>query len=85
MRTAVWFHAKREHDRCSICFEDVDGEGQRRSEGAALCPHRSGESLDRVSKEELWCCMRTPGVAEKYVRAGQDMFEDCNSGEVCCR
>ena len=43
------------------------------------------KAYDRVSREELWYCMRKSGVAEKYVRVVQDMYEDCNSGEVCCR
>ncbi|KAK3570673.1 hypothetical protein QTP86_024754 [Hemibagrus guttatus] len=30
---------------------------------------------DRVLREELWYCMRKSGVAEKYVRVVQDMYE----------
>ncbi|KAK3508739.1 hypothetical protein QTP70_004218 [Hemibagrus guttatus] len=30
---------------------------------------------DRVPSEELWYCMRKSGVAEKYVRVVQDMYE----------
>ncbi|KAK3570304.1 hypothetical protein QTP86_017185 [Hemibagrus guttatus] len=30
---------------------------------------------DRVPREELWYCMRKSGVAEKYVRLVQDMYE----------
>ncbi|KAK3546604.1 hypothetical protein QTP70_030475, partial [Hemibagrus guttatus] len=30
---------------------------------------------DRVPREELWYCMRKLGVAEKYVRVVQDMYE----------
>ncbi|KAK3575129.1 hypothetical protein QTP86_020814, partial [Hemibagrus guttatus] len=30
---------------------------------------------DRVPREELWYCMRKSGVAEKYVRVLQDMYE----------
>ncbi|KAK3514971.1 hypothetical protein QTP70_000740 [Hemibagrus guttatus] len=33
------------------------------------------ESIDRVPREELWYCMRKSGVAEKYVRVVQDMYE----------
>ncbi|KAK3507946.1 hypothetical protein QTP70_005050 [Hemibagrus guttatus] len=32
-------------------------------------------SYDRVPREELWYCMRKSGVAEKYVRVVQDMYE----------
>ncbi|KAK3515123.1 hypothetical protein QTP70_007219 [Hemibagrus guttatus] len=40
--------------------------------------YRSGDlekAYDRVSREELWYCMRKSGVAEKYVRVVQDMYE----------
>ncbi|KAK3522749.1 hypothetical protein QTP86_032027, partial [Hemibagrus guttatus] len=30
---------------------------------------------DRVPREEMWYCMRKSGVAEKYVRVVQDMYE----------
>ncbi|KAK3526994.1 hypothetical protein QTP86_006135 [Hemibagrus guttatus] len=33
------------------------------------------KAYDRVPREELWYCMRKSGVAEKYVRAVQDMYE----------
>ncbi|KAK3517672.1 hypothetical protein QTP70_015319 [Hemibagrus guttatus] len=33
------------------------------------------EAYDRVPREELWYCMRKSGVAEKYVRVVQDMYE----------
>ena len=41
------------------------------------------KAYDRVPREELWFCMRTSDVAEKYVRLVQNMYE-YNSGEVCC-
>ncbi len=31
------------------------------------------KAYDRVPREELWCCMRKSGMAEKYVRLVQDM------------
>ena len=31
---------------------------------------------DRVPREELWYCMRKSGVAEKYMRLVQDMYEN---------
>ncbi|KAF3698257.1 hypothetical protein EXN66_Car013938 [Channa argus] len=40
---------------------------------------------DRVQREELWYCMRTSGVAEKYVRVVQDMYESCKTVVRCCR
>ncbi|KAK3508597.1 hypothetical protein QTP70_034713, partial [Hemibagrus guttatus] len=33
------------------------------------------KEYDRVPREELWYCMRKSGVAEKYVRVEQDMYE----------
>ncbi|KAK3539481.1 hypothetical protein QTP70_008869 [Hemibagrus guttatus] len=33
------------------------------------------KAYDRVSREELWYCVRKSGVAEKYVRVVQDMYE----------
>ncbi|KAK3558644.1 hypothetical protein QTP86_022969, partial [Hemibagrus guttatus] len=35
----------------------------------------SEKAYDRVLREELWYCMRKSGVAEKYVRVVQDMYE----------
>ena len=33
------------------------------------------KAYDRVSREELWYCMRKSGMVEKYVRLVQDMYE----------
>ncbi|KAK3574055.1 hypothetical protein QTP86_001330 [Hemibagrus guttatus] len=33
------------------------------------------KAYDRVPREELWYCMRKSGVAEKYVRMVQDIYE----------
>ncbi|KAK3557762.1 hypothetical protein QTP86_000286 [Hemibagrus guttatus] len=33
------------------------------------------KAYDRVPREELWYCMRKSGVADKYVRVVQDMYE----------
>ncbi|KAK3572772.1 hypothetical protein QTP86_007376 [Hemibagrus guttatus] len=33
------------------------------------------KAYDRVPREELWYCMRKSGVAEKFVRVVQDMYE----------
>ncbi|KAK3565616.1 hypothetical protein QTP86_012938 [Hemibagrus guttatus] len=33
------------------------------------------KAYDRVPREELWYCMRKSGVAEKYVRVVQDLYE----------
>ena len=33
------------------------------------------KTFDRVPREELWYCMRKSGMAEKYVRLVQNMYE----------
>ena len=38
------------------------------------------KAYDRVPREELWYCMRKSGMAEKYVRLVQHMYE--GSGAV---
>ncbi|KAK3536514.1 hypothetical protein QTP86_013837 [Hemibagrus guttatus] len=39
------------------------------------CKSDLGKAYDRVPREELWYCMRKSGVAEKYIRVVQDMYE----------
>ena len=41
------------------------------------------KAYDRVPREELWYCMRKSGVAEKYVRVVQDMYEGCKTVVRC--
>lgn len=41
------------------------------------------KAYDRVPREELWYCMRKSGVAEKYVRVVQDMYEDSVTAVRC--
>ena len=41
------------------------------------------KAYDRVPREELWYCMRKWGVAEKYVRVVQDMYEDSVTAVRC--
>ncbi|KAK3568949.1 hypothetical protein QTP86_020633 [Hemibagrus guttatus] len=38
-------------------------------------PEEDWENVIWVPREELWYCMRKSGVAEKYVRVVQDMYE----------
>ena len=33
------------------------------------------KAYDRVSREEIWYCMRKSRIVEKYVRIVQDMYE----------
>ncbi|KAK3514994.1 hypothetical protein QTP70_003257 [Hemibagrus guttatus] len=41
------------------------------------------KTYDRVPREELWYCMRKSGVAEKYVRVVQDMYERSRTVVKC--
>ncbi|XP_061649478.1 band 4.1-like protein 5 isoform X3 [Phyllopteryx taeniolatus] len=41
------------------------------------------KAYDRVPREELWYCMRKSGVAEKYVRIIQDMYEGSRTVVRC--
>ncbi|KAK3557991.1 hypothetical protein QTP86_005620 [Hemibagrus guttatus] len=50
-------------------------EGQHRETQEKLLPADLEKAYDRVPREELWYCMRKSGVAEKYVRVVQDMYE----------
>nr|XP_027214260.1 uncharacterized protein LOC113807245 [Penaeus vannamei] len=57
------------------CFENVDGEVQRRSEGVALrvCGPREG----------LGHFMRKSGMAEKYVKEAKKMFDERETAVGC--
>ena len=41
------------------------------------------KAYDRVPREELWYCMRKSGMAEKYVRLVQDMYEESETVVRC--
>ena len=41
------------------------------------------KAYDRVPQEELWYCMRKSGMAEKYVRLVQDMYEESETVVRC--
>ena len=45
------------------------------------------KAYDKVPREEVWYCMRKSGLAEKYVRIVQDMYDDSTTAvhEVCGR
>ena len=48
--------------------------------------YREGQrekAYDRVSREELWYCMRKSGIVEKYVRLVQDMYEGSETVVRC--
>ena len=41
------------------------------------------KAYDRVLREEVWYCMRKSGVAEKYIRVVQNMYEDSMTAMRC--
>ena len=41
------------------------------------------KAYDKVPKEEVWYCMRKSGLAEKYVRIVQDMYDDSITAVRC--
>ncbi|KAK3507345.1 hypothetical protein QTP70_014832 [Hemibagrus guttatus] len=49
------------------------------------CAANLEKAYDRVPREELWYCMRKSGVAEKYVRVVQDMYERSRTVVRCDR
>ena len=38
---------------------------------------------DKVPREEVWYCMRKSGLAEKYVRIVQDMYDGSATAVRC--
>ena len=41
------------------------------------------KAYDKVPREEVWYCMRKSGLAEKYVRIVQDMYNDSTTAVRC--
>ena len=41
------------------------------------------KACDRIPREELWYCMRKSGIAEKYVRLVQGMYEESETVVRC--
>ena len=41
------------------------------------------KAYDRVPREEVWHCLRSAGVAEKYVKVIQDMYHDSETTVRC--
>ena len=72
------FHAREKHYRCIVCFESVDGEVQRRSEGATLCVCGPRESLWQGAK-------RRGVILHEKVRENSTIYvwRQYNCTEVC--
>ena len=88
--TTVRFHAREKHYRCIVYFDSIDGEVQRRSEGATMCTclWTWRKRITRCQeKRYVWYCMRKSGLAEKYVRIVRTRYVrwQYNSGDVCGR
>ena len=69
------FMPGKKHYRCIVCFESVDGELQRRSEGATLCVCGPGESVRQVPRErgvvlheKVWIGREICENSTRYVR-----------------
>ena len=41
------------------------------------------KAYDKVPREDVWYCMRKSGLAEKYVRIVQDMYDDSTTALMC--
>ena len=41
------------------------------------------KAYDKVQREEVWYCMRKSGLAEKYVRIVQEMYDDSITAVRC--
>ena len=41
------------------------------------------KAYDKVPREEVWYCMRKSGLAEKYVRIVQYMYDDITTAVRC--
>ncbi|KAK2919253.1 hypothetical protein Q8A73_003624 [Channa argus] len=61
----------------------VDKETWWWNEDVQECIQGKRLAKKKVPREELWYCMRTSGLAEKYVRVVQDMYESCQTVERC--
>ena len=59
---------------------EIYRQGQRELHCVFLDPVKT---YNRVSREELWYCMRKPGIAEKYVRLVHDMYEGSKTVVRC--
>ena len=68
MTTRSTVSCQGKHYRCIVCFESVDREVQRRSEGATVCVVDLEKAYDIVPREEVWYCMRKSGLAEMTVQ-----------------
>ena len=41
------------------------------------------KAYDKVQREEVWYWMRKSGLADKYVRIVQDMYDDSTTAVRC--
>ncbi|KAK3509436.1 hypothetical protein QTP70_035088 [Hemibagrus guttatus] len=63
-------------DKFGVKERNLEGQMYRDGQRELHCLFVDVEkAYDRVPREELWYCMRKSGVAEKYVRVVQDMYE----------
>ena len=41
------------------------------------------KAYDKVPREDVWYCKRKSGLAEKYVRIVQDMYDGSTTAVMC--
>ncbi|KAK3542667.1 hypothetical protein QTP86_032413 [Hemibagrus guttatus] len=71
----VWLHAQKDTTDAIFALR-ILMEKYRDGQRELHCVFVDLEkAYDRVPREELWYCMRKSGVAEKYVKVVQDMYE----------
>ena len=71
------------HYRCMVCLR-VLIEKYREGQKELHCEFVELEkAYDKVQREEVWYCMRKSGLAEKYVRIVQYMYDDSTTTVRC--
>ncbi|KAK3552816.1 hypothetical protein QTP86_022562, partial [Hemibagrus guttatus] len=82
-RRTVWLHAQKKTTDAIFALR-ILMEKYRDGQRELHCVFVDLEkAYDSVPREELWYCMRKSGVAEKYVRVVQDMYERSRTVVKC--
>ena len=66
------------------CLPRMLMEKYREGQGELHCVFVELEkAYNKFPRKELWYCMKKPGMAEKYVRLVQDMYEEIETVVMC--
>ena len=79
----MWFHARESTTDAwfaLIVLMEKYREGQKELHCGFV---ELEKAYDKVQREEVWYCMRKSGLAEKYVRIVQDMYDDTTTAVRC--